>query len=200
MISELDDHGFEDTSSTRKVAVLNDAVADVCSREPWQFMEASTDTFALSVRAPTLPANFRAALTLIIPSLSLIIQPERTDTITKMYPAALLNTGTPNYYYFVGSEMRLLPVPDKTYTATLFYLQHHPVLTAGSLETDILIPVRHHRVVVLGALSRLYAMEDDPELGAIFNAQYEARLQTMEADSWKKQYDRPDRVIDIWGE
>ena len=39
MISDIDDHGFEDSSEERKLAVLNDVYQDVLSREAWPFLE-----------------------------------------------------------------------------------------------------------------------------------------------------------------
>ena len=200
ILSELDDHGFADTSSTRKVGCVNDTCWDICSREPWPFLEASTDTFSLVAgqREPVLPTNFRASLSLVVPSLARVLVPERADTIMKNYASMLAANGSPNYYYFVGEKMRLYPVPDANYTATLTYLQHQAELNVSSLETDFLLPPRHHRAIVLGALSKLYSMEDDPEIAAVFESQYEKRIQVIENDLWKKQYDRTDRIVDVW--
>jgi hypothetical protein len=198
IFSELDDHGFEDTGNTRKLAILQDTVYDVCSREPWPFLEQTASVAISSGNAViTLPSDFRAALALVIPSVG-VLTPERLDTVTKSYLAQSAPTGQPFLYYFVGESMRVFPTPDANYTTTLMYLRVHPVLTATSAESEILVPVRHHRVLVLGCLAKLYAMEDDTELSAVFMQQYEQRLQLMEADLWKKQYDRPERVVDIW--
>lgn len=201
IIDELDSHGFADTETTEKLRVINDTIGDVCSREPWQFMEASEDvTLTAGDNTPTLPTNFRAMLTFIIPSEGRVLQPERLDTIAKTYPSSLTEQGVPYFYYFVGAELRVLPVPATTYTATAFFLKNHPTVTADTVEADILIPVRHHRVITLGSLAKLYAGEDDPSNAALFDSQYEARIQLMESDTWKKQYDRPDRIIDLWGD
>lgn len=199
IFSELDDHGFEDTGNTRKLAILQDTVYDVCSREPWPFLEqtASITLSSGSTSVATLPSDFRAALALVIPSVG-VLTPERLDTVTKSYLSQSSVSGQPYLYYFIGETMRVYPTPDANYTATLMYLRVHPVLTANSVEADILVPVRHHRVLVLGCLAKLYAMEDDTELSSVFMQQYEQRLQLMEADLWKKQYDRPERVVDIW--
>lgn len=201
IIDELDDHGFEDTDTTRKLSVINDTVADTCSREPWPFLEDDAVlSFVASTAAPVLPSDFRAALTIVVPSLGRVLQPERLDTIVKSNSASLDTVGVPYYYYFVGEEMRVLPVPATAYTGTLFYLRNHPELAAVDLESSILIPPRHHRLIVLGSLARLYAMEDDPDLALIFEKQYETRLRTMEQDVWKKQFDRPDRIVDLWSD
>lgn len=199
VLDELDDHGFSDTAQERKLSVVNDTIQDICAREPWPFLEASAAiTLSAGDEAPTLPARFRAAIGLIIPSQGVVMTPERLDTIAKTYPNSLASTGLPYFYYFVGSELRVLPVPGTDYAAMLFYLQDHPEVDENTLGTELLIPSRHHRAIVLGSVTKLYAMEDDPELSALFNQQYEERLARMESDSWKRQYDRPDRVVDIW--
>lgn len=197
LISDLDDHGFEDTDADRKVAVINDTIADICSREPWPFLE-SVASVTCNSQAPALPSDFRASLAVIIPSNGVVLQPERLDTIVKRYPNALTSQGTPAYYYFIGSQINLVPVPDQSYVAQLYYLRTHPFVTQSSGETDILIPARHHRAIVLGTLARLYAMEDDPDLATVFNQLYEQRLVTMQADLWQRQFDRTDRVVDLW--
>jgi len=83
ILTELDDHGFQDISSVRKMGYINDVTADICSREPWPFLEDSTDTFPLVAgqREPVLPTNFRASLSLVVPSLARVLVPERADTI-----------------------------------------------------------------------------------------------------------------------
>lgn len=198
IFSELNDHGFEDTTDTRKLAILQDVVWDVCSREPWPFLEQTAAmTFSAATAQLTLPSDFKAALALVIPGQAVLI-PERLDTVTKTYLSQPNQSGLPFQYYFIGEGMYVWPTPDKSYTGTLMYLRVHPALTATSAESEILIPARHHRVLVLGSLAKLYAMEDDTDLGAVFTQQYEQRLVTMEADLWKKQYDRPDRVVDFW--
>lgn len=199
ILSELDDHGFEDTSNGRKVAILNDVAGDVCSREAWPFLEA-TATISIDAETVTgLPADFRSSLALILPGNG-ILTPERLDTVTKTFLVgnATTPTGQPYLYYFIGNTMKVWPAPDQAYSAMLMYLKVHPTLAADSVESAILLPPRHHRVLVLGSLAKLYAMEDDTELAALFAAQYEQRIQTMEADLWKKQYDRTDRIVDVW--
>jgi hypothetical protein len=204
LIEVLDDHGFADTAEARKVETLNDTYFDVCSRDPWPFLEASASvSLTAGDDTPTLPTDFRAALVFIIPARAIVLQPERLDTIAKNRAGVITQQGLPYYYYFVGSELRIAPVPDTSDTATLFYLKNPTELTAASAESAILIPPRHHRVLALGAISRLYAMEDDPELSALFGQQFENRIATMRNDTWQRQFDRPDRVIDVgedfWG-
>lgn len=198
ILTELND-SFEDTVEARKVSVINEIISDICSREPWPFLEA---TAAVNITAgnntPTVPTDLRAVLTFSIDSERRVLQPERTDTMMKGYN--LTATGDPLYYYFVGEELRLWPVPTRALTGTLFYLKNHPKVTSTTLEAAILIPARHHPLITLGSFARLYAREDDGELAVMFERLYEQRLKTMQNDTWKKQYDRPDRIVDLWAD
>lgn len=198
MLSILDDHGFGDTATARKVEALQATVDEICAREPWPFLEKQNSTFSLSTSTPTMPTDFRAALSLIIPSVGQVVVPERLDTITKNYPSSLTATGVPFNYYFVANQLTLLPAPDTTYTALLTYLCTHPTITSTSAETVFLIPPRHHRLIVTGTLVKLYMMEDDADLAQGFASEFERLMAVMESDVWKKQYDRTDRVVDVW--
>lgn len=201
MISELDDHGFADTGESRKVAVINDTLWDIESRHPWPFLETEDTAFSLTAddNAPTLPTGFSKMLSFTIPDLALVLQPMRLDTATKSLAGKEDETGIPYLYYFVGSELRIWKTPSETFTAKIRYLQTQTELTAASVETDILLPARHHRLAVLGSLYKLYTMEDDPELARAFLDQYETRLELIREDLFKRQYDRPDRIADVWG-
>ena len=198
ILAAVDDHGFEDTEASRKTQVTNAVIGSICSREPWTFLEADASvTFAAATAAITLPSDFRAALSLIIPSLGLTLVPERADTIIKNRPSGLDAAGTPRHYYFVGNELRVVPVQATEYTGTLYYLRNHAQVTESSVEADILIPPGHHQGIVDGVCSRLYAMEDDGENAMLFKSLYEQDIAEM-ADTWKRQYDLPDRVIDVF--
>lgn len=206
IITILDDHGFSDAVTQTKVDAINDAYWDVCSREPWPFLEKSASvSFTAGDDTPTMPTDFRAVLSLFIPAQSLVLQPERLDTLAKNYPAQLGSTAAadrnrPLFYYFVGNELRLYPTPDAAYTATLFYVSWPAELTSGTLEAAIMVPARHHRVLVSGALSHLYRQEDDPDNAMLFETQLEKRLQSMRNDVYQRQFDRPDRVVDVYGD
>jgi hypothetical protein len=203
ILSELDDNGFEDTDVSRKVALINDVIQDVCAREAWPFLEKSANiTLAQGVEQVALPSDFRAALALVIPGHG-VLMPERQETVTKTYlsnAAATANPSVPGLYYFLGSSMYLYPAPDVNYSAILRYLCVSNDVNENSLTADIIIPARHARVITLGALAKLNAMEDDPELAQLFDDQYEARISRMEQDLWKRQYDRPDRIVDLWSD
>lgn len=198
IITTLDAHGFEDTNSTEKVSIINDVVSDVCSREPWPFLVKNlTLTFTGNAYPSNWPADFRQVDEggITDPSTGNIVSWERRGTVKKRYANILTQVGTPQLYYFLGTRAQFIPVPGSGTTLDMDYLCKHPTLTDTSLEAEILIPSNHHRIITLGALVRLFSMEDDPENAQLFSSQYEGRIQTMREELSRLQYDRPDRII-----
>lgn len=198
-IDEFNDHGFTDTSVTRKVALLNDTLWDICSREPWPFLEKSVVlTFDGTSPTPTnLPSDFRSLLSLVNVSTGVPLDPERYDVMERQHGADRLTGGTPNTYYFLNDTLNIYFIPDVATTLRLTYLANHPVLSQSSVEADILLPKEFHRAISLGTLYKLYDMDDDFDLAASFQAQYEDRLMKMRNQLWERNYDRPDRVYGI---
>lgn len=199
IIDELNDHGFTDTSTTRKVAVINDTVWDINSRNPWPYLEATIDlNFDGSSAVPSnFPADFRAALVVTRADTGDKIEPMRMDQVYRVHGSEISTVDQPQVFYFVGKQMRFWPVPPAGTVLHMPYLRKQAALTSASLEADILIPKEHHRAIVLGSLWKLNDMEDDYDIGQRFQAEYESRIQTMVEELFVSQYDRPDRVFDI---
>ncbi|MDE2098585.1 MAG: hypothetical protein KGL39_15125 [Patescibacteria group bacterium] len=199
MIDEINDHGFTDTSVTRKVALINDTVWDICAREPWPFLEKkATLSFDGTNPSPTnFPTDFRAVMSIIRTDNGDPLDPERYDVMKRKYGQTLLSAGQPVAYYFLGETLNIYYVPSSSMTLDMEYLSNHPALTQSSLETAFLIPPQHHRAILLGTLYKLYDMDDDYDIGASFQAQYEDRILKMRTQLWTRQYDRPDRIYGI---
>lgn len=196
MITDLGDHGFTDTSTLTKVRVLQDTIWEIEALRPWPFLETSIDlTFnGSSGLATNFPTNFRAALLLKNKASGLRLEPLDQSDVEDVAGTQLDTVAAPRFYYPEAEKLKLWPVPPSGTTVRMRYLRWSDEITSGSLESAILIPARHHRVIVLGALVRLYDMEDDPELAARFQSHYEARLERMVEDLFRKQYDRPEIV------
>lgn len=199
IIAELDDHGFADTNSTRKMGVLNDTIADVCSREPWPFLEKeATLTFDGISPSPTnVPADLSKVLGMQDGSLGVPIVWERWEIIKKKFSSQITTTGlgNPEYYYFVKGSPRIYPIPAATETVSLEYICFPTPILESDPESAILLPPRHHRVLTLGSLYKLYALEDDAELGQVFENEYEKRINMMREDLIRVQYDTSDRIF-----
>lgn len=197
LISALGDHGFSDIGTTRQVAVLQDAIWDIESREPWPFLETSInlDFDGTSSVPSNFPTDFRAALRLSDLSLQRRIRPIRLDDFEDNAATDYTMAGDPLFYYFQGGQLNVWPVPAAaTARAKLRYLKVSAAITDTSAETAILIPKRHHNAVLYGALWQLYDMTDDAELAQRYQGHFEQRIASMSADVWKQQYDQPEYV------
>lgn len=197
MISDLGDHGFEDTDQDTKVRMLQDAIWDIEGRRPWPFLEQSIDlTFdGTSGLAGNFPANFRTVLKMTNAASGIAINPVHVADVEEYAGAQLLTqVAPPQVYYAEGEQMKLWPVPPAGTVVRMRFLRYSPAIVANSAASAILIPVRHHRAIVLGALVRLYDMEDDVELSQRFQGHYEERVERMVEDIFRKQLDRPDHI------
>lgn len=210
LIAIIDLHGFEDSEEDDKVSVLNDTLQEVCTREPWPFLEtfadidASTDVDAdglvdLGMSAPALASVLDIINTA---NNGRTVHWTRRDEHFKAQAANLSQTGDPYKYYFVGNDLYLWPIPTSG-TFRITYLQVQGDIDADMDDTDILLPARHLRLLAIGAIAKLHAQEDDPENAALFESQFEKKLQLMRQDVYKKQWDRPDSIQvtdeDDWG-
>ena len=200
MLEEIDDHGFTDTDSDRKLSMLNDAMYDAASRDSWPFMEETvTLTFSGSSAVPSnLPADFERPVSLVRTDDRVKLTPVRYEVVDS-WNADLTQSGQALYYYLLGDQLNVWPVPGTSDTIRMRYIKTPAALTAGTLSAAVDWPLRHHRVIVLGALFKLYDMEDDPELAVRFQQQFEQRIQQMAGDVFSRQLDRPDVIYtDPW--
>jgi hypothetical protein len=197
VLTVLNNHGFEDTDTTQKMEALNDAYYDFCSREDWPFLEAET-TFAITSGSVSVtePTDLSKVLAVRIDSIPRKLVPERYENILASDPG-LEVTGAPRAYYFVGDQLRIYPEPDGDYTASIYYSRFPSELASDDTESEILIPKRHQRLLVVGTLYKLYLMEDDPELAAEFERHFESRIERVRADMHNRQIDRPDYIVDV---
>ncbi len=203
MMSELDDHGFDDVSDTRQVAVINDVIWDCYGREAWPFLEAQISlTFSGSSGAPTNwpTATFRAALGLQWTTGSgsnqgMPLEYIRYDDFLKKYGSQTGATGSPKLFYFIASTLYVFPTPRSTDVVSMAYVLSPAAVTSATTEATLLLPKEFHRsVIVNGALYKLYAMEDDVDIAPFFKNEYESAMARMREFVWKKQYSNNDVI------
>lgn len=196
IFSDLDDHGFDDTSPERKLAVVNDTYYDVCDREAWRFLEASVDLeFDGTTGVPTnWPLDFRTLLAIFRTADGTKLQHIRQDDFIAGYASNLTFQGSPLLYYFEGEQLNAYPIPAATDVVRMKYVKQPDELTETTVEADILLPKRYHRgVLVNGALYKLYLMEDDAELATSFKGLYDEAVAKL-VTSWRIQLDRSDYI------
>jgi len=197
MLSEIDDHGFSDTSTPRKLSFMQEAIWDVEGREPWPFIEAAPVnlTFSGSSGIPTnMPTNFRAVTSLRDTTTGLFLGWIRDDEFEQRIGTAETETGSPSLYYFSANALNLWPVPTSSTTVKMKYLKWSDEITQDTVEADILIPKRFHQIIVWGTLWKLYEMEDDPDTAERYLGHYERGIQQMRAAVWQRQTTRPDSI------
>lgn len=200
ILEKLDNAGFEDTDEADKLEAINDTLWDIESRAPWPFLEK---TIALNFdgASPTptnVPSDFKSAIWVYDNTNGVTLWPERLSTVRDRHGTMIATVSEPSLYYFIGDEIRFWPVPNaSTGRFQLDYYATQPELAAVGVEADILLPKRHHRAIVFGALWRLYEIEDDPEQGAVFNDRYERRLESMFEDLMRRHWQRADQIYVI---
>lgn len=199
IITDIQNHGFTDTASSVLVSLINDAVHDINGREQWPYLITNANhTWNAGSTTPTAqPTNLTQIISIINETTGTILQPERFEYIVKTYPASLTTQAEPLLYYFIGTQLNVYPVPASSTTLKVVYARAQTTLTAGSAEADILIPARHHRLIVLKVLENLYAQEDDLQASQYFNQKFGERLAMMAYDMSILQSDRPDRIYSV---
>jgi len=193
MFTEMDLYGFEDFDDDAKLILINEAYFDIVTREAWPFMEGLA-TIAQPSADDTLnvPTNFQAVLSLVDTDNNIVLEPERNDVIEKNVRLNA-DSGSPTKYYFVGETLYLYPSDNTGTTYRLYYIKAPSTLTVDSVVADILIPARHHSIIVYGALVKAFLVNDDPQ-AAVFQNMFESRYMQMRNDVWMRQYDRPERI------
>lgn len=197
MISELNDFGFSDITSSRMLGFINDAYWDVCSRENWPFLEKSAALTVDTTGKVTSPTDIGKVQRLVDTGLGTRLEPVREDAFTMWNANQLTQTGNPDRYFFIGDQLYVYPISTAN-SLTLRYVSVPAALTISPDSAPIL-PLRHHRVVLLGALVPCYFLEDDADNAGVADQMYEARIERMRNDLWMHQTDRPDTIEDVDG-
>lgn len=195
MISEIKDHGFDDITDARLLGFINDTYWDICSRESWPFLELSATPTVDATGLVTAPTDIGKVLKLVDTGLGTVLEPIRLDAFTAYHANELSKTGNPYAYYFIGDALHVYPV-SSTNSLALRYIRVPAALTA-SPDSSPIMPARHHRVFVLGALVKCFLLEDDAENAGVFSNMLETRISQMREDLWKHQLDRPDTIQDL---
>ena len=198
MVTEVRDHGFDDLTESRILSFLNDAYLDICSREPWPFLEATATLTVNASGLVTSPTDVQAVLNIYDTTDGGKLEPQRLDDITDLYgtdldPAA----AQARHYYFVGSSIYLYPVPSNT--LKINYIRT-PALLTTSPDTSPILPTHAHRLLVTGALAKAAVMEDDPDLAAVYTNMFETRLSQARSAMWMRQYDKTETIQDVFYE
>lgn len=199
LITALGDYGFSDSSNTEKVRALQGAIWAIERRKPWPFLEATVNLNfdGSSATATDMPSYVRAVLKMRNRSTGQRIMPKRLDDFEESLTTSADESlsGEPLFYYVEAGTVKVWPIPpSSTDRVSMKYLQWSAAIDENSAESDILIPPRHFEVILFGALMRLMDKEDDPELAARFEVQFQQGIEEMVEDTFHQQWDEPDFV------
>lgn len=195
MLAEIRDHGFDDLTDSRILSFLNDTYWDICSREAWPFLEATAAVSVDSNGLVTSPTDIDKVLSLHDTGLGRSLSPMRLDDFSSTYASNLTRTGDPFAYFFIGDDLYVYPIGTSN-SLVVRYIRRPAALTV-SPDSSPIMPVQHHRAVVLGSLIKCYMMEDDFENASMFTNAYEKKLFDMRNNLWFQQYDRTDTIMDV---
>lgn len=201
LITLLNAYGFTDTDTTTKVNAIQAALRSILVRKPWPFLEA-TKTLAFDGTNPfptTSTSDMRAVMKIMDLSASTPrrVRFQRTDDMEEQF--LLTTAGTPYYYYFVGSQLRIYQIPSATQTLYLRYLRTAPVITENTTEAGLLLPPEGHEALEFRTVANLADLDDDNDVAARFEAKAENAIAQMTEALIAQQHDQADyvHVLDI---
>lgn len=199
MYTQMTLYGFDDFEDAQKLMLLNESYLDLVTREPWPFLEKivtitvpSGTTQITNNSFSGSPTDVNSVFSFIDMTNFIVMVPERNDVIEKNYQISS-SSSLPHMYYFVGEDMFVYPATQGDTTYRLYYARTPSDLLITSVEADILLPKRHHSIIVYGALVKAFLVNDDPQ-AAVFQNMFESKYQQMRNDLWMNQYDRTDRM------
>jgi hypothetical protein len=202
MIAEIQEHGFEDMSSARIVAAINDAYHDVSSRIDWPWMRTVYTDYSVSGNTNlTLSGSWKKIHKMIcLTTKTIIPYREYYELIDEngVINSASITNGEPTNYYIWDDTIKFWPPPDAVRQYSVWATIDTTDLTSSSVTADIAIPAKHHRVLVLGALKNLYPLNDDLGAAQYFEQQFEKRIQWMIEEAFDKQGETEKFIVDSY--
>src|SRR5690242_19857276 len=117
----------------------------------------------------------------------------RTDDIEER--VNLTETGKAYAYYFEGTALKVYQIPDASFAPRLRYLRWAPTVAAFTdPESAIIVPPDGHEAVLYKTLSRLYDLEDDPDISARMEAHYENEFAQVSDALSLQQFDEAEYI------
>jgi hypothetical protein len=201
LYDHLSAHGFTDVLDADLNFILNGVVLDVNRELPF-YLDATNDVgwdegsdTPRTTGDDSWPQNVSAIKKLINPTTGTIILPEEHEYLMMRYANTLTQLGEPFFYYFIGEELHVFPIPDADLTLNMSYVQFQIELDQDSDEDDIILPARYHFTILkAGMLKGLYAMEDDYNAAGYWSNQFDASMLQALMEINMKQLDRPARI------
>lgn len=101
-------------------------------------------------------------------------------------------TTIPDLWYYFGETIRVFPVPDDAYTATLRYYKKPTALSADADVPDL--PSEFEELLVVGAAYRVMQVKDNYDQAGIHQNKYDELLQKLVVRYSQPQVGEPTRI------
>lgn len=183
--------------STQARQAILDAVGEVSRNVRLPANETtSTITTVAGTAGYTLPTGAVRVLS--------IIDPATADPLTDVGMSVLDDEpdtrGRPSSYGLYGTSITLSPTPDQAYSLTLRYLRQGATPTSDSdvVATATGIPEDYLFGLVAYARGRLFLLEDDAEMAAVWQGQWQQALAKLKADVQRRDLSTVRRVPSMW--
>lgn len=198
MIADIKASGFDDMTDATALSLIDRAHKKICAREPFPFLEAESDLTVAADGKITAPTGIRAFMSIGNETQGYKLSPVRYDALIKARPS-MNDVGEAYVYYAKGRDHYIYP-PGAGNTYHGFYLKRPETIDAVGDNALVLIPEEQHELILLDSISRAALREDDPEISRAYKAEFEELYQSSREDLWKRQYDLPDNIADVYWE
>lgn len=164
---------FGDTSGVQiKTADIarwtNQAQRDIVSRNGFNKKKADVASVA-GTQIYTLPTDIVSIESILFDGI--IIAPIGYEAAQNQYGANLLKQGIPSYWYTLGNDIYLYPVPNSVKNISMIYVAS-PMLVSS--ENDLLsVPDRYFNTVVQFVLAKAYELDEDWNAQQVKSMNYE---------------------------
>lgn len=161
-------------SRARVLGFLNFRYGEMLALEDWSFLW-KTDTVTLNAAIVALPANAGVPTDLLLNDTGDPLEAVQPAVYESMFLGAP-QTGRPEIYTVVGTNLLIGPTPDTSYAATLVHRGDAADLADGSVTP--VTPSWTHAALVAGAQAYALELENDPT-GQALEARYQRTIDGM---------------------
>lgn len=185
--AEIQDCGLDHLSTSRVDRFANLAARKVYNTHLWPFRLTSTSG------ASPLDVSFRGPIRFVTNEDGDEVAHALREDLERAYPDITVTSGSAEAWY-LDDNRYVATFPATAETITVRHYRLCPTST-----TDILtaIPETFHYLVVLDAVRRGKAENDELEAAAIYKADYDAELLEMRRILFNEQVQNPRRLNDV---
>lgn len=192
------DTGNAVVSAADWLEYVNDAYMDVVAADPyWPFLE--TQTTGLSVTGGTgsvaLPADAWRVTSVYNSTDKIPLTPiPGRSNYRRYYPDPASSLGVPQFYRLRGATLEVYPWPSSTTLLTIDTATPPAALTTG---TEPIFPEQYHRILVVGALAKVYEDDANAAMAASHQARFDRLLQAMRTDLLSPRDEGFPQILDL---